>query len=287
MRRFVLGILGAVGLLICLIAVGCVPTAPPTTTTSTTSTVPVACAPGTFSVGGNEPCTPAPPGTYVDTAGAAQATPCAAGSYQPDSGQTSCFLAPIGTYVSNPGASSATPCAAGTTTEFAGAASASDCVERLLAVAYSNVDGIDGYDPAADVLIAKVVDSNVDGMSSVGDTVVTNKYPLDFDAATFGTFQVTSHTVTQVRGAQQTFVGVLDEGGAEFYFEHNISTPSERYIEIAPGHLFKVNIGEERVSDRDWLEASTDAPSAPDTPISRQRPSTIDDPFIEVDLFVS
>ncbi len=90
---------------------------------------PASCAPGTYNTtDGNEPCTPAPPGFYVDTAGALSATPCAPGSFQDQAGQTSCQLAPIGTYVQNTGQTAATSCPDGATTESPGATSPDDCV---------------------------------------------------------------------------------------------------------------------------------------------------------------
>lgn len=117
------------------------------TTNVTCTPVPDACEPGSFSATGLAPCTPAPPGTYVDTAGATSATDCSighyqpnsgsssclaaapgsyvpvigstaplqcmAGSYQPDSAGSTCLAAPPGSYVDAPGAAAATPCTAG------------------------------------------------------------------------------------------------------------------------------------------------------------------------------
>ncbi len=72
------------------------------------------CAAGSYSTTGFAPCTPAPPGKFVDTTGATSATPCAVGTYQPVTGQTSCIDAPAGSYVDTTGAISATLCSAGT-----------------------------------------------------------------------------------------------------------------------------------------------------------------------------
>ena len=72
------------------------------------------CTPGSYSSTGSQPCTPAPPGSFVATIGAISATPCPAGTYQPSSGQTSCLNAPPGSFVASTGATSATPCALGT-----------------------------------------------------------------------------------------------------------------------------------------------------------------------------
>jgi hypothetical protein len=88
----------------------------------------VPCAQGSYSATGNEPCTPAPPGYYVDTTGATAATPCAPGYFQDQAGQQSCAAAPIGFYVATLAATAATQCPSGTTTPAAGATSASACV---------------------------------------------------------------------------------------------------------------------------------------------------------------
>lgn len=85
------------------------------------------CAPGSYSSTGNQPCTPAPPGSFVASPGATSATPCRAGTFQPSAGQPSCLLAPVGSYVSTIGAASATACPTGTTTTTPGATSIADC----------------------------------------------------------------------------------------------------------------------------------------------------------------
>ena len=56
---------------------------------------PPPCQPGSYSTTGNEPCTPASAGYYVGTTGATTQTECAAGTYQPNTGQSSCITAPL------------------------------------------------------------------------------------------------------------------------------------------------------------------------------------------------
>lgn len=105
-----------------LVAAGCVTNPPPF------DPEPLECQPGTFSATGDEPCTPAPAGSYVATVGATEATACLPGTYQNQEGQTSCLFAPIGTYVSTAGATAAADCPDGTTTDTTGATSQDDCV---------------------------------------------------------------------------------------------------------------------------------------------------------------
>ncbi len=71
-----------------------------------------ACSAGTYFNGSN--CVPADPGYYVAVAGATSETPCAPGTYQPNTGQTGCEPAAPGHYVSAVGQASDTPCAPGT-----------------------------------------------------------------------------------------------------------------------------------------------------------------------------
>ena len=73
----------------------------------------VLCEAGSFSATGSSPCTPAPPGSFVVSAGSTLATPCPPGRYQDQSGQSSCLPAPPGTFVNTAGAASATPCPTG------------------------------------------------------------------------------------------------------------------------------------------------------------------------------
>ncbi len=83
---------------------------------------PAPCGPGTYTDTSGK-CVQAPVGTYTDVYGATRATPCAAGTYQPSTGQTSCLPAPAGSYVSQVGAIAATKCVVGTYQPGTGATS--------------------------------------------------------------------------------------------------------------------------------------------------------------------
>ncbi len=314
MRRSVLFSLVIVG---ALLAAGCVEPPPPPE--------PEMCLAGTFSATGEAPCTPAPVGTFVDTDGATEATDCDLGRYQDEEGQTSCklalpgtfvdvtgatsatlcplgrfqpnsgaiecLIAPIGTYVDSIGAIAATDCPAGTTTASTGATSLSDCEALMLAVAYSNLDGIDGYDPTGtDVLISKLVDTNADGVASAGDMVETSQFPLNFDATAFGSFQSTSHelaTVVVDLPAEQ--LTVQDASGGQFLWIDNVQGNGlVSYREWVPGAVLGIN---------DWLSADPNfaeeiriesgVPSAPDSAFFIQRPiNPGEDTFLRIDFAV-
>lgn len=165
---------------------------PTTTTTTTTTAPPVLCATGSFNAAtGNEPCTPAPPGFFVDVVGATQATPCSLGRFQPSAGQASCLQAPIGTYVDVIGASAATLCPALTTTAGVGSASLADCVGIVPAtLVFSNAQDIEmpsnfGYLNGAGLAPGSPVDACADqfpcqftGLSASAGGVISNIGPL-------------------------------------------------------------------------------------------------------------
>lgn len=72
---------------------------------------------------------------------------------------------------------------------------------RVLAIAYSDLDGTDGYDvSSADVFISRLDDTNGDGVPSAGDTITLGQNPLNFDETAFGARSATrcirSHTWT-------------------------------------------------------------------------------------------
>ena len=101
----------------------------PTPTPATTSTRPdpTACAAGTYQPSTGQPsCTDADAGHYVDSTGSTSQTACAAGTYQPSTGQTACLDADAGHYVDSTGSTSQTACAAGTYQPSTGQPSCTD-----------------------------------------------------------------------------------------------------------------------------------------------------------------
>jgi hypothetical protein len=85
------------------------------------------CEPGFFSSTGEVPCMPAPPGTFVDSAGATLATPCPVGTYQEFSAAISCTVAEEGTYVPEPGLRLPIACPEDTFSDVTGAISCQPC----------------------------------------------------------------------------------------------------------------------------------------------------------------
>ena len=91
---------------------------------------------------------------------------------------------------------------------------------RVFAIAFTNLDGVAGFNRGADVLISELVDTNRDNTVNAGDTVHMGSYPLTFAGTTFGTFGVTSHTVTEPPDVAPNGVQVTGAGSQFFAMGH-------------------------------------------------------------------
>jgi hypothetical protein len=154
-----------------------------------------------------------------------------------------------------------------------------------LAVAYTNLDGVSGFDPAVDLLIAKVVDDNGDGIPSVGDSIITAQYPLDLDAASFGTFAVTSHPVVAVNSWTSGLLFVLSD---KF-------PPAHRFISSSTSEVYSEGSSGAFASFFDYIDSGSEdfigvvgiSPSQPDTPVGLSDQRVVrpeDNAFIDVDI---
>jgi hypothetical protein len=79
----------------------------------------------------------------------------------------------------------------------------------LLAVAFTDLNGNDKYNPGKDTLIAALVDTNKDGIVSVGDTIQWGAYPAIPDGSASGiggNFTILESTITDVVHADSTAV---------------------------------------------------------------------------------
>jgi hypothetical protein len=160
----------------------------------------------------------------------------------------------------------------------------------VLAWAYTNLDGAPGFNPSADVEIARLDDTTGDGVPSAGDTMTMGRYPLNLNpavAADFGAFGVTQHTVTGIivnhpdgvlrlevgAGKAASFVAAVGVG--EQYLEASFEAPD-------PLEIFDA-IAANSLDDR--LFVPTDTPSAPGSPVGViSGGDQADGSFIDVDL---
>lgn len=83
---------------------------------------------------------------------------------------------------------------------------------KVFALAFTNLDGQPGYNPALDVLISKLVDADGSGAISAGDVVLTDRYPKTFALDSFAEFTVKSHVVTGIYQLDAQRIIVTIEG---------------------------------------------------------------------------
>lgn len=160
----------------------------------------------------------------------------------------------------------------------------------ILAVAYTNRDVLAGYDPALDVLIAKLVDTHPGGAVSVGDTIITNQYPEDLAGTSFGSFQTTTHVVTSVQSSSGGQIDVTAATGT-FSLAIGASTQGQRELYEEDSNAgTKISITKiedffgKCLSD-DSLEVGTSSPSAPLSNVVKTAPCSDNDP-IDVDILI-
>jgi hypothetical protein len=143
---------------------------------------------------------------------------------------------------------------------------------------------VDGVFTLGDAEIARLEDTNRDGVVSVGDRVVMSRYPTSFGPSfAFGTFGVTSHVVSNVVVVGPFRVDVDTVGGARLSFDDG--TVLEEYRELVGGSALVRLADSFSTLFSDLLGVSATAPSQPSTPVSLMlRTSPTDDAFLEVDI---
>jgi hypothetical protein len=98
--------------------------------------------------------------------------------------------------------------------------------EVMFAVAYTDIEPDDGFfNPLVDVLIAKFVDGNGNGVPDGGDRVVTNVYPTALEAPfNHMAFSITEHTIYRAAydpGTNEWRL-FMDAGNSDlFVFQHD------------------------------------------------------------------
>src|SRR5262245_55612613 len=78
---------------------------------------------------------------------------------------------------------------------------------KLLAVAFTDVNGNDTYNPGKDMLIAALQDTDLSGSVTLGDTVIFGSYP-HLNGHEAGTFQGADTTAINVIAATDSAVVV-------------------------------------------------------------------------------
>src|SRR5262245_28026989 len=91
----------------------------------------------------------------------------------------------------------------------------------LLAVAFTDLNGNNKYNPNKDTLIAALVDTSGDGVVSVGDTIQWGTYPAIPDGSASGVggiYTRVESTITNVVDASSSLVSVETARGSVVWF---------------------------------------------------------------------
>jgi hypothetical protein len=132
----------------------------------------------------------------------------------------------------------------------------------ILAVAFSDVDGLDGYS-TGDVLIARLIDTSGNGQPGPGDTVEMGRYPTNLDATSFGDWSVKSHSMASLVDKDSSQVGVETGSGLRFYWRRAPGDREYYYEFIYPfGPLGTITDGW-MAAEPDRIEVQAGSPSAP------------------------
>ena len=152
-----------------------------------------------------------------------------------------------------------------------------DNVHGLLAVAWTD-NGDHVYQPATDSLIAKLVDTNGDGVVSVGDTITTDQFPRDHDATAFEPATVTTFDVTSALIVNS---GQIVAGTTPGLFQWLVQGELEQYQEatLNAGRIVLVDGPEPSC---DGISLQEDSPSEITTPATSVTCDGVNSVFLDV-----
>ena len=174
----------------------------------------------------------------------------------------------------------------------------------VMAIAYSDIDGLDGYS-TGDVLISKLVDMDGDFKISAGDKIFMGRYPTSFapGANDFADWQVTEHTVTgvDIAATRSLKTSISDDKNIfvrSDHGEHGWISGSywEVYYEIDYNDSIRAAVDPNSYSSFDDFKTAdggddlrrTD-PTSPSKPANKtrfeeKRPG--DDTYVDVEIFI-
>jgi len=151
----------------------------------------------------------------------------------------------------------------------------------ILAVAYSDIDGLNGYS-TGDVLISKLVDTNGDLGLSPGDTVVMSQYPRNLAATAFGTWTGTTHIVTSVDHATPTYLDINTATGTHQWLS---TDDSEYYLEVNGSGSLVMDLFVSDPPNADMVDVNLGSPGAPTADAHEEIPTLGDQRFIDVEIY--
>ena len=163
--------------------------------------------------------------------------------------------------------------------------------EVVLAIAYINRDGLAGYNAASgDTLISKLLDTDLDGTTSIGDTIVTGQFPTDFNASGVGSFLLNTFQVTADHAEVRSDEVHVWVGNRLYSWVSAIDNCRDHYIETYYGQAYAgwTTIVDGSCGWPDKLKIRAGSPSSPDLvagDIFLIKDGFTDDAFLEVDIF--
>jgi hypothetical protein len=158
--------------------------------------------------------------------------------------------------------------------------------DNLLAVAFTDQNGNNKYNPGKDTLIAAIVDTNNDNTVSVGDTIDWGTYPAIPDGSASGTggeYTSLVTTITNVRFQEDTSVMVDTNLGRVAW---TASPNVEQFATIAGFHLVESNLTDSirEPTNEDTIFADRDVagPGQPNMSVDVSTPQLGDQAFLDV-----
>jgi hypothetical protein len=130
----------------------------------------------------------------------------------------------------------------------------------VFARAWGERDGEPGYNPSSDDLFSELVDTNGDGVVSVGDTVRTVSYPVDFVGG-IGAYGVEGHVVTDLVIQDTTFT-IVAVGITQYFWAR--FPEAEGFTETTTGPSgFASSYMDSFEAGTDQIHMNQDSPSHP------------------------
>ena len=147
-----------------------------------------------------------------------------------------------------------------------------------LVVAYSDLvrDHVYG---AGDILIAKIVDTNGDGLPSKGDTIIMDQHPTKYDASGFAPWGVKSHPVGTVDDLVAIRVTVTSDSGTHTWINNGIN---EAYVESGSYFSGLQDGGADALPD--FIDMDSRSASHPVTTNPPDINNGVDNRFLDVDF---
>lgn len=154
-----------------------------------------------------------------------------------------------------------------------------DNANGVLAVAWTDMNSDHAYETATDSLIAKLVDTNGDGVASMGDTITTSQFPRDHDATAFEPARVTAFEITSVLAADSGAIAAETDAGRFLWLSQD---DVEQYQELASDTITLID----GHASCDQMELEQDSPSEIATPAIDFTCGQGNDSFVDVAIDV-